>query len=89
MEDKNCMGQNVNIFNREKIEVSGVVEVLSSTDKEVFLKLDGVIACITGEKMKIVKLLPEEKLLLVSGVILGISFKNKIQKKSILKRVFK
>ena len=81
MEDKNCMGQNVNIFNREKIEVSGVLEVLSSTDKEVFLKLDGASACITGEKMKIVKLLPEEKLLSVSGVILGISFKNKIQKK--------
>ena len=89
MENKNQISQNVNIFNREKVEISGVLEVLSSSDKEIYLKLDGAVACVTGDKMTITKLLPEEKLLSVSGVIFGVVFKNKLQKKSLLKRVFK
>ncbi len=81
--------QTVNIVNRERIEVSGVLEVISSTDKEIYAKLEGQIAYISGEKMTITKLIPEEKLLSVTGKINGIVFKSSMQKKSFLKKVFK
>ena len=79
----------VSIYNREKLELTGVVEVLSSSEKEIFAKLDDSIAYITGEKMTITKLLPDESLLVVSGIVNGICYQNKIAKKSFLGRVFK
>lgn len=88
MEDKNKI-QYVNILNRERIEISGVLEVLSSTDKEIYVQLDDVVGIVTGEKMTITKLVPEDKLLSVSGKIMGIIFQSKLQKKSFLKKVFK
>ena len=88
MEEKNKV-QYVNILNRERIDVSGVLEVLSSTDKEIYVKLEDVVGVVIGEKMTITKLVPEEKVLSVSGRIVGVSFQNQLQKKSFLKKVFK
>ena len=89
MEEKGLKSQFVNIFNRERIDVSGVLEVISSTDKEIYVKLEDCVGYIIGEKMTITKLVPEDKLLSVSGKIDGITFKSKLQKKSILGKVFK
>ena len=90
MEQKHELKQScVNIYNREKLEMTGVIEVLSSSEKEIFARIDGGIAYITGEKMTITKLLPDEYLLVVSGVIDGICYQKKIAKKSFLGRVFK
>lgn len=88
MEEKNKV-QYVNILNRERIDISGVLEVLSSTDKEIYVKLEDVVGVVIGEKMTITKLVPEEKVLSVSGRIVGVSFQNQLQKKSFLKKVFK
>ena len=79
----------VNIFDKARLDATGVVEIVSSTDKEIYVKLDDVIGIVTGEKMTITKLVPEDKLLSVSGKIMGIAFQNKLQKKSFLKKVFK
>ena len=79
----------VNIYNREKLEITGVVEVLSSSEKEIFAKLGDSIAHITGNKMKITKLIPDEMLLVVSGSIDGVVYESKQTKKSFLKKVFK
>ena len=88
MEEKNKI-QYVNILNRERIDISGVLEVISSTDKEIYVRLDDSVGVVVGEKMTITKLVPEDKLLSVSGKIVGVSFQNKLQKKTFLKRVFK
>ena len=91
MENNNKIikNQTININNRKSIEVVGVLEVLTSTEKQVFAKLEDSYLSITGEKMTILKLVPDEKLLVVSGVINGLSYQDKYNKKSFLKKVFK
>lgn len=80
---------NLTIYEREKLEVTNAQEILSSTDKEIFVRLSGEILQIHGENMKINKLIPEEKILCVNGKINGINYISKLTKKSFFKRVFK
>ena len=89
MENKENIVHQVNIFDRKKIEVVGAVEVLSSTEREVVVKLEDSFMCIYGEKMTILRLVPEDRLLSVAGVINGVSYVTKHTKKSILGKVFK
>lgn len=77
------------IFDREKIEVTQAIEILSSTEKEIFVKLEKDILQITGEGLKINKLAPENKTLCVVGKIVGLNYTSKLAKKSLLKKVFK
>lgn len=86
MEDNN---QILTIFAREKLEVTSAVEILSSTEKEIFVKLENDVLQILGEGMKINKLVPENKSLSVSGKINGLNFISKMAKKSLFKKVFK
>ncbi len=79
----------VNIFDRQKIEVQGALEIISSTEKEIYIKLLNGIMIISGERLTILKLLPEEETLIVSGQIDGVNFKSKLTKRSIFGKVFK
>jgi hypothetical protein len=79
----------VNIINREKIEVQGASEVMSSTDKEIIAKLQDSFIFVTGTNLSILKLVPEEMLLVASGNISGLKYENRLTKKSFLKKVFK
>lgn len=79
----------VNIINREKIEVQGASEVMSSTDKEIIAKLQDLFIFVTGTNLSILKLVPEEMLLVASGTISGVRYENRLTKKSFLKKVFK
>ena len=79
----------INIFDRRKIEVVGVQEVVSSTEKEVYIKLSDGYMRVTGEQLTILKLVPEEELLLISGVVSGLNFISKMTKKSLFGKVFK
>ena len=79
----------VNIFDRQKIEVQGALEIISSTEKEIYIKLLNGVMIISGEGLTILKLLPEEETLIVSGQIDGVNFKSKLTKKSIFGKVFK
>lgn len=79
----------VNIINREKIEVQGASEVMSSTDKEIIAKLQDSFVFVTGTNLSILKLVPEEMLLVASGTISGVRYENRLTKKSFLKKVFK
>ena len=88
MEGK-VVNQKIEIDNRKVINVSCVDEVLSSTEKELYARLDRDILQITGEGLKIIKLEPEEKILVVSGKINGLVFTSKLNKKSFFKRLFK
>jgi hypothetical protein len=79
----------IKIQNRDKIEVLGAIEVLSSTDKEIIAKLQDNYIYIFGSALSITKLAPEETLLLASGNITGLKYESKLTKKSFLKKVFK
>ncbi len=79
----------INIFNQEKIEVTSVLEVVSSTEKEVIAKLEGEFLHIFGSGMTITKLMPADGLLCVKGKIEGLRYDSKLTKKSFIGKVFK
>ncbi len=83
------MEHSLTIFEREKIEVTQAVEIISSTEKEIYVRLEKDILQIIGDKLKINKLIPEEKMLSVSGRIDGLKYISKLTKKSLFKKVFK
>lgn len=79
----------INIFERRKLEVIGVKEIVSSTDTEIYIKLSESLMQISGETLVIVKLVPEDMLLVVEGRIDGVNFISRMTKKSLFKKVFK
>lgn len=83
------IAHNLTIFDREKIELTQAVEIISSTEKEIFVRLEKDILQIVGEKLKINKLIPEEKVLSISGKINGLNYISRVTKKSLFKKVFK
>lgn len=90
MEEKQKIkNKQVMIYNREKIEMTGAIEIVSSTDREIYVKLDDSLALIVGEKLTITKLIPESELVSVSGKINGLTFVAKQNKKSFFGKVFK
>lgn len=86
MEDNNHL---VTIYEREKLEITQAIEIISSTDKEIYVKLEDEIMQILGESLKINKLVPENKVLSISGKINGLNYISKSSKKSLFKKVFK
>ena len=90
VKEKQILGPKIiNIFDRQKIEVQGAIEIISSTEKEIYVKLLNGIMLILGEGLTIQNLLPEEEMLVVSGKIDGVNFKSKQTKKSLFGKVFK
>lgn len=89
MDNKENIVHQISIFDRKKMEVVGAVEVLSSTEKEAHIKLQDGFMHITGERLTIQKLIPDEQLLSLTGEIFGISYSSRLAKKSLLKKVFK
>ena len=81
--------KSINIFERQKLEVFGALEIISSTEKEIYIKLADGIMILSGEGLTILKLFPEEETLIVSGRIDGVNFKSKMTKKSLFGKVFK
>ena len=79
----------VNISGRDKIEVLGATEILSSTDKEIIAKLQDSYIFVLGSGLVVSKLMPEETVLVATGNITGLRYENKLTKKSFLKKVFK
>ena len=79
----------VTISGRDKIEILGATEVLSSTDKEIIAKLQDSYIYVFGTGLTISKLVPEEAVLVACGNITGLKYESKLTKKSFLKKVFK
>ncbi len=79
----------VNIVRREKIEIVGATEVVSSTSQEIIAKLQDSYLVVTGSGLTISKLVPEETLLIANGVIAGLKYESKLSKKSFFGKVFK
>lgn len=79
----------VSISGRDKIEILGATEMLSSTDKEIIAKLQDSYIVVLGAGLVVSKLVPEETTLVATGNITGLRYENKLTKKSFLKKVFK
>lgn len=79
----------VSVYNEEKVEISDILEIVSSTDKEITAKSENKFVTITGSELSITKLIPDGGMLSVSGKISGVSFSGKQTKKSFIGKVFK
>ena len=77
------------MFEREKLEMYGIYEVLSCTEKEAYIKLEKDFVYVSGQNLKIIKLTPEEKYLSLSGQIKSINYSSTMSKKSFFGKVFK
>lgn len=80
---------NVMIDNNKKAVITGVIEVISSTEKAVVAKTYEHTFQIVGENLRVSKLVLEEKLLHVEGDIVKLEYSKTMQKKNLLKRLFK
>ena len=79
----------VTIDNRKKIMLTGIVEVVSSTDKTVVAKTQSHLININGQGLRIEKLNLEENVLIVEGEINEFKYLIKNKTKSIFKRLIK
>ncbi|MBQ3158120.1 MAG: sporulation protein YabP [Clostridia bacterium] len=74
--------------NRKKLSVTGVVEVVSATDKTIVAKTIDKTLFVVGTELRVSKLNLEETLLMVEGVVDTIKYQGQ-QTKGLLKRVFR
>lgn len=93
MVQNNNVVQNLILENREKLSISGVLDVLSFDDQIVILETELGLLTVKGENLRINKLSLDTSEVIVDGEIysLGYSEKN-IEKKNtggILGRIFK
>jgi len=78
----------ITIDNNKRAIITGVVEVISSTDKAVVAKTDTVSFQLSGESLRVSKLDLSEKVCHVEGDIFKLEY-NRNGGKSFVKRLFK
>lgn len=85
--------QNVILENREKLTISGVLDVLSFDDQIVILETDLGLLTVKGENLRINKLILDTTEVIVEGTIINLSYSEKnLDKKSggsIIGKIFK
>ena len=87
---ENSRGQKVFIENRERISVSGVLDVLSFDDNQVEAETELGNMRIRGDGFKIEKLSLEEHELILTGYVFSCEYEDlKKQGRSLLARMFK
>ena len=88
---KNITSNNhsITIENNKKATMTGIVEVLSSTDKAVVLKTDKFMFQLIGENLRVSKLVLEEKVCHVEGDIIKLEYNISVRRKHFLSRLFK
>lgn len=84
--------QNIVLENREKLSISGVLDVLSFDDQIVILETDLGLLTVKGENLKINKLSIDTEEVIVEGEIYNLSYSEKdVEKKGtgFLNKIFK
>ena len=75
--------QNIVLENREKLTISGVLDVLSFDDQIVILETELGLLTVKGENIRISKLSLDTTEVIVEGTILSLSYSEKnLDKKS-------
>ena len=78
--------QNVNIEGREKVFVSGVLEVVSFDEQMVDIKTELGRLVIRGESLKLINLCPEKKEVQIGGYVYSCEYEDSVSKR---KGIFK
>ena len=95
MEDKKLnkivTNQNIIMENREKISISGVIDIHSFDDELVLAQTDLGILTIKGDDLKMNKLNLDNNELIVEGRIVAVAYSdaNKTQKSGFMNKLFK
>lgn len=88
-QQKIMQNHTINLENQSKAHITGVYEVITATQKGVFCKLASSNLQICGENLKVEKLSPEEKLLIVVGTIYDIKYSQSTTKAGFFKKLFR
>lgn len=89
MQPKAVQNHTLNLENQSKAHITGVYEVITATDKGVVCKLSSNNLQLSGENLRIAKLLPEEKLLIIDGFVHDIKYYESGAKGSFFKKLFR
>lgn len=85
--------QNIILENREKLSISGVLDVLSFDDQIVILETELGLLTVKGENLRINKLSLDTSEVIVDGEIYGLNYSEKdLEKKNgggILGKIFR
>ena len=89
--DNNTSIQNLILENREKLTISGVIDVLSFDDQIVILETELGMLTIKGEDLRINKLSIDNQDVIIEGNINTLTYSDKEEKKngSLLGKIFK
>ncbi len=89
--DNNQAVQNLILENREKLTISGVIDVLSFDDQIVILETELGMLTIKGEDLRINKLSIDTQDVIIEGNIVSLSYSDKEERKSgnLLGKIFK
>lgn len=89
--DKTITNQNIIMENREKISVTGVIDIHSFDDELVLAQTDLGIITIKGEDLKMNKLNLENNELIIEGKIIAVAYSdiNNNKKTGIMNKLFK
>ncbi|WP_294351560.1 sporulation protein YabP [uncultured Clostridium sp.] len=82
---------NISLENRKKLILTGVIEVIEFSDKEITLKTNLGNLNVKGENLKIDKLDVQNGDVIIRGVVSSMIYTNKTIKKkrpNIIKRIF-
>lgn len=91
LKDSNQAVQNLILENREKLSISGVIDVLSFDDQIVILETELGMLTIKGEDLRINKLSIDTQDVIIEGNISSLSYSDKEERKSgnLLGKIFK
>ena len=94
MEEVNNSFQNIILENREKLNVSGILDVLSFDDQIIIIETQLGLLTIKGENLKINKLSLDTSDFTVDGYISSLTYSNSEissskKNKNILSKIFK
>ena len=84
--------QNLTLENREKLTISGVIDVLSFDDQIVILETELGMLTIKGEDLRINKLSIDTQDVIIEGQISSLNYSDKEEKKTagnLLGKIFK
>ena len=89
--DKIITNQNIIMENREKISVTGVIDIHSFDDELVLAQTDLGILTIKGDDLKMNKLNLENNELIIEGKIIAVAYSdiNNTKKTGIMNKLFK
>lgn len=91
LKDNNQAVQNLILENREKLSISGVLDVLSFDDQIVILETELGMLTIKGEDLRINKLSIDTQDVIIEGNIVSLSYSEKEERKNgnLLGKIFK